>query len=302
MSTAPRLEPITWPTGLVPGPVPGHLILPPAAGGGARLPLIVALHGGDGGDGFAELLAFPLATAWQLGVLPPCLVAVPRSGRSFWIDRRDGSQRWETFLHAELLPALRARPDVDAARKPLLTGISMGGLGALRLAFRHPADFTAVAAVEPGLDRAIAYADLDLAASWFRDEALYRQFFGDPIDPAHYAASNPTALAGSNRDAIVAADLQIRIECGDEDSLGLHDAVAFLHAELERLRIRHEYHSVRGADHLGRSLYWRFVDTLEFLGRTLRRHEPDPAVEALRRMVRESAGYAGLKRVIDGGD
>lgn len=82
-------------------------------------------------------------------------VIAPRTGRSWWIDRvvpafdpRITPERFvvDTVL-AEVARRFRVGPPGVA-----LFGTSMGGQGALRLAYRHPALFPVAAAVAPAID------------------------------------------------------------------------------------------------------------------------------------------------------
>jgi pimeloyl-ACP methyl ester carboxylesterase len=63
------------------------------------------------------------------------------------------SQKWETFLVGEMIPELRRRYGLSTERsRTVVTGISMGGLGSLRLGFDHPEMFGALAALEAGIE------------------------------------------------------------------------------------------------------------------------------------------------------
>jgi len=59
-------------------------------------------------------------------------------------------------------------------------------------------------------------------------------------------------------------------------------------------KIPHEYHLVRGADHVGRTIRARAMEGLEFLARVLNPTPPDPEAEAARK------GLEPLKRAVEG--
>lgn len=284
---------------LVPSPVEVVLVVHPDVASGhadAEVPLVLALHGGGGGAGFAEQLATLAADAWTSGELPPAVLAVPESGRSFWVDTFDGSAQWETFLRDEL-PVRVGDEVASCAGGPVaLLGISMGGLGVLRLAFRTPERFVAVAALEPGVDAARSWTEVDPAATGVRSMELYERFHGSPVDARHYDANHPPAMLDAGADPVARSGLQIYLECGDEDALGLYDAAELLHRQLWDHGIRHEYHLVRGADHIGRTLGPRFAEAIAFLGRVLDPPGPDPAAEAFRAFV----GGDGAAQAVDG--
>src|SRR5580693_9875933 len=80
------------------------------------------------------------------------LIAAPEGKRSFFINSADGSFLYSDFFLQEFLPHMehsyRLRPG-RAARA--ISGISMGGYGALRFAFAHPELFSAVSAQSAAL-------------------------------------------------------------------------------------------------------------------------------------------------------
>jgi S-formylglutathione hydrolase len=81
--------------------------------------------------------------------------ACPLGMRSWWGDRLceefDPQLTPERFLLEHVAPALRERWALPE-RAIGLHGISMGGQGALRLAFKHPLKFPAVAGISSALD------------------------------------------------------------------------------------------------------------------------------------------------------
>jgi dienelactone hydrolase len=103
-------------------------------GGGARLPVLIALHGrGEThSDAFGRNLHLDryLAAAVDSGVAPFAIASVDGGDHSYWHPRRDGDAAG-MVLH-EFLPLLAAH-GLDTSRIGLL-GWSMGGYGALYLA------------------------------------------------------------------------------------------------------------------------------------------------------------------------
>ena len=86
----------------------------------------------------------------------------PRAGRSWWLDRIvpafDAAISPERFVvdtvRAEVERRFGVRPPGIA-----LVGTGMGGQGALRIAYRHPAIFPVVAAIAPAIDFHVAMRD-----------------------------------------------------------------------------------------------------------------------------------------------
>jgi len=82
-------------------------------------------------------------------------VVAPESRRSWWTDRIcdefDPGQTAERYLLDEVLPFIEQSYGSSPPRIALL-GTSMGGQGALRLAYKYPDTFPIVAALSPAID------------------------------------------------------------------------------------------------------------------------------------------------------
>jgi S-formylglutathione hydrolase len=282
----------------VPGPVDVAVYTPPGydARRAQAYPLIIQLHGGGGNsDNIAPLLD-PLEAAIKAGTIPPAVSIMPSAGRSFYMDYKDGSQKWETFILSDLLPHMRANYNVVKGREgTLITGISMGGMGSLRIAFKHPDKFQAVASMEPGIEPALEFKDIKLRDRFWRDQGLFEQIYGKPVDEAYWAANNPATIAKSNPERLVG--LGIYLEAGDQDMFFLHHGTEFAHRILFDAGVSHEYRLVKGAEHVGPSAIPRFLNALDFFGRVLnppKNWTDAPAVAAARQRVdnfKRQAGY-----------
>lgn len=260
---------ITLQSANVPGDVAVSIYTPPGYGLGQALPLMLFLHGGNGSD--QDLLRFTPAidAAISAGVIPPLVIATPSARRSLYMDFRDRSQRWETFIMSELLPHLRGSLALSAERRhSFIGGVSMGGLGSLRLAFKHPESFAAVAALEPAIEPVLSWADVGPNVKFWRPEKVIQPIFGSPVDLDYWAANNPATIASDDPGRLV--NLPIYLDVGDQDMLYLHQGVEFLHRILFDAGVGHEYRLVRGADHVGPSLVPRVLDALGFIGRQIR--------------------------------
>jgi S-formylglutathione hydrolase FrmB len=82
-------------------------------------------------------------------------VVCPQTKRSWWTDRIceefDRTITAEQHVLRNVLPFIESKLGVRPPRIGLL-GTSMGGQGALRLAYKYPARFPAVAAISPAID------------------------------------------------------------------------------------------------------------------------------------------------------
>jgi len=259
-------------TELVPSPIAYRALLP--SGGEISmeegLPLLILLHGGGGDEDFLADMKPVFDKAWGTGALPPLVVVTPAGERSLYLDWKDGSERWETFLMNEFLPHVQERFHTSTERRhTLVAGISMGGLGSLRMAFKHPLTFGAVAALEPGIEAATEWNATTLRDTFYRQDGILEERFGDPVDPDHWAANAPVHLAATEGHRIAASNLAIYFECGDQDMFMLTYGAERLHRLLFDQGISHEYRLVRGADHVGPTIPGRFLDALTFLGKQL---------------------------------
>jgi S-formylglutathione hydrolase len=286
-AAASRLIESKLSTNLVPQPVEFNTLLPDGYDTAtAPLPLLLFLHGGGGDRTFLLRFRPLIDEMWKAGTLPPMVIVTPSAGRSFYMDYKNGSQKWESFLVGPFLDHLRATYKVTRDRRgTMVFGISMGGMGALRMGFKYPEKFSALAALEPGIDPALTWKDVQPRNRFWRSEELMESMFGKPVDDGYWQANNPANLAVAKADALRRADLGVYFEAGDEDAYNLHEAAEFLHRILWEQKIPHEYHLVRGADHVGRTVRARAMEGLAFLARTLSPPPPDPEVEALRQRL-----------------
>ena len=80
------------------------------------------------------------------------LIVAPEGRRTFYINSADGSVRYSDFFLQEFLPYIESKYRIRPGRAGrAISGISMGGYGALRFAFAHPELFSAVSAQSAAL-------------------------------------------------------------------------------------------------------------------------------------------------------
>src|SRR5947209_1333782 len=241
--------------------VPYCVLLPPTydAQKTTRYPVLYFLHGlGEneqillqaGGMNLVE----DLREQNQLGEF---LIVTPAGDRSFYINSHDGRERYEDFLVREFLPQIERRYRIRSGRQYRgIAGVSMGGYGALRLAFRHPELFGSASAHSAALVEklpAVALADSGQTASL----RILGDVFGSPPDRAFWERNNPLTLARTAH----LAGLKIYFDCGSEDNFGFHAGAKALNNLLASRRIPHEFHLYPGghnwpyfAEHLPASL------------------------------------------------
>ncbi|MBW1710857.1 MAG: esterase [Deltaproteobacteria bacterium] len=273
---------------LLPGPVEYAVLLPEDYEESEEdFPLLFFLHGGNGSREFLARMRPLIERLQGQGRLPGMVVVTPSVGRSLYMDYRDGTQKWEGFIIGQFLDHLRQTYKVRSDRQgTLLFGISMGGMGALRLGFKYPDLFGGLAALEPGIEPALAFKDIQIQDRFWRADELFEAVFGKPVDEEYWAANNPANIAQRDAEKIRSSKLGVYLECGDEDYFYLYRGTEFLHRILWDHQIPHEYHIVRGANHLGRTVGPRAMEGLEFLGRVVNPPSADdPEIEMLHKML-----------------
>ena len=241
-------------------------VLFPEAHSGATLPLCLLLHGGMSGRDMLVRSRESITNWWETGDFPPMVVATASTGTSScYLDHPDGSTAWETFVGVRLKEELARRYPLtgDVA----LLGVSMGGYGALKIAFARPEKFTGVAAVEPMIGPALRSAEVRPRNRYYAYGGdLPAALVGPDRDPALFERDNPANRAVRNAERIRAANLPIYLEVGDDDALLFQDGTEFLHRVLWDLDLSHEYRLTAGADHVGASLLPRLRAAFLWLG------------------------------------
>lgn len=265
-----------------------YAVLRPEGQEGHPLPLLYVLHGGGSSCEYLERVAPLVERCWAEGSLPPLVAVTPtapnhEAGRSL----RDEEERWEAALTGSFLDHVRATQGARLERKFTMScGPSMGGRTSLLLALKHPELFGAAAALAPGIQPVLDFAELDLRELFWLGPQALKDAYGTPEGAACWRANNPAAIARDQAERLRGLELALYLECGDRDSLGAHRGAEFLHRVLFDHGVSHEYRLVRGADHVGPSLEGRFRDALAFLGKALAPPAPaDPALIAFRGRV-----------------
>lgn len=224
-----------------------HVWLPPGyvdAEPARRYPVLYWLHGSGGGVAGIAPVARWFDTAVREGRLPPLLVVFPNGlADGMWCDSRDGRTPVETVLVREIVPRIDALFATVARREGrLLEGFSMGGYGALRLAFVHRDLFAAASSLGGGpLQRELVATPRANEAR--RLQVLHRVYGGDQ---AVFRQQSPWQLASEHADALRGAT-RIRLLVGDRDET--LPANRDLHAHFERLGLPHAYEEVAGVPH-----------------------------------------------------
>ncbi len=196
------------------------------------LPLVLLLHGVYGSHwawvfkGAAHRVLHRLVTE---GAVPPMMLAMPSDG--LWGDG-SGYLRHTTADYARWIvdevPALAGQVQPGCIGAPLfISGLSMGGYGALRLGARHAERFAGISAHSSITD--------------------FRQMEGFVEEPMTDFKLEAGEVSGVLEAMLASRALlpPIRFDCGTEDSLVGYNRV--LHHELDAAGIPHTYEEHPGA-------------------------------------------------------
>jgi len=190
------------------------------------------------------------------------LLIAPEGAGSFFINSADGRDRYGDFFLTEFLPYVESRYRVIRGRKDRgITGLSMGGYGALRFAFAHPELFASVSAQSPAL---ITESATEMNADLRNGGPLANLVggvFGNPVNAAHWRQNSPFNLARKNQVQI--RHQAIYINCGQQDEYGFAAGAARMHKQLSDEGIQHEFHLYPGG-HSGNYFLSHLGETFEF--------------------------------------
>jgi len=260
-----RAECNSLPSKILARAVPYCILLPPSydAEKTRRYPILYLLHGlGDneqmlvhsGGMNLVEDL-------WEQHQLGEFLIVTPAGEASFYINSRDGKHRYEDFFLQEFMPGIEKRYRAQAGRKSRgIAGISMGGYGALHIAFRHPQLFCAVGAHSAALLEALPKISAPDSRQLGRLRVL-GSAFGSPFDASFWTRNDPVTIARTAN----LSGMKIYFDCGSEDDFGFDAGAEALDKLLTSRHIPHEYHLYPGghnwsyfAEHLPALLEFQF--------------------------------------------
>jgi S-formylglutathione hydrolase FrmB len=252
-------------------------LLPPsfAANKTKTFPILYLLHGlGDNeqtliNSGIWNMVE-DLQSQKQIGEF---VIVTPAGGRSFYINAKAPAptakaaksrlSNYEDFFIKEFVPQIERKYHAGGSRsRRAIAGISMGGFGALRTAFKYPQMFSAVAAHSAALIEKMPRGAENTPVGM-----ILGSVFGSPFDPAYWESQSPFAFAQSQSLANLRG-LKIYFDCGDQDSYGFDTGARALDALLTKRKVAHEFHIYPGGHD------WPYFSahlpaSLEFVSKTL---------------------------------
>jgi S-formylglutathione hydrolase FrmB len=174
------------------------------------------------------------------------LIIAPEGKSSFYINSADGRVRYSDFFIREFIPYIESHYSIRRERSArAISGVSMGGYGALRFAFAYPELFSSVSAQSAAL---IAEPPRQTEATRTPTplSGLFGAVFGNPVELHHWNQNSPFVLAKQNRTQIRTTGLSIYFNCGREDEFEFDKGAAELDRQLQTEAIRHEFHLYSG--------------------------------------------------------
>ena len=171
------------------------------------------------------------------------IVAIPNGGTSFYTNTRDGSEKWEDAIVTEFIPLIESSYRVIASRATRgISGTSMGGYGALKIAMKHPDLFGSASAHSAVLLQDLSAAKVS-AGRLQRFQDMFDKIYGINQDLSYWEANNPMTLA---KDTKKLNGLKLYFDCGTEDDYGFDLGARQLDEMLTRAGYAHESHLYPG--------------------------------------------------------
>jgi len=217
-----------------------NVYLPPdyATDANRRYPVVYWLHG-LGGNETSGVFPADVDAAVRAGAIPPLIVVSANGGaRTRYHDSADGRIMADTLIAKELVAHVDKTYRTIASRAGRsVQGISMGGNGALKFAFKYPELFGSVVAFAPAL------VDGDWMATNDR-EFLDTMFAGDAD---RYQREIAASVLRHNAEEVRRRGVEVLIVVGTADAL--LERVRAMHRLLGELKLRHEYVELETVPH-----------------------------------------------------
>ncbi|MBV8476401.1 MAG: hypothetical protein JOZ36_07025 [Acidobacteria bacterium] len=250
-----------------------------AAGAKQKYPVLYFLHGlGESEkslfDSGGWTLIDDLHQELRIGEF---LIVAPEGKSSFYINSANGRFRYSDFFVGEFMPYIESRYNIRRRRSDRgITGVSMGGYGALRFAFAFPRLFGSVSAQSAAL-MTESPQELNAAGrSGLPMAEVLASVFGAPVNVAHWRENDPFLLAKKNQREL--RGQAIYFNCGTSDEYNFEIGAQALDKQLTAEHISHEVHFYPG-DHSLEYFFDHVGETLEFHSRVFdsaSRHSPKP--------------------------
>ena len=210
-------------------------------------PVLYFLHGMNGNEREFERRGVAAAVAKMRGEgkIGEFIIVAPAGENSFYLNAKNGV-RYEDAIIKDLIPYVeKTYRTINTRDGRAIQGLSMGGYGALMLAFKHPELFSSVTAHSSAL-----FVELpDTSGTDRRAQFLSRligNMYGNPPDVEYFKANNPINLAETNAAAIKKSGLKVYFDVGEQDRYGFQPSNKTLDELLTKSGVAHEFHMFPG--------------------------------------------------------
>jgi len=211
-----------------------------------RYPVLYYLHGlGDNEQSLLNSGGWDIISELRSqGKVGDFIILAPSAGHTFYVNSEDGKVRYEDFFIKELMPQMEKKYRATGTRATRgITGVSMGGYGALRFAFKYPDDFAAVSAQMPAL---IADLPKNISSGGPGSPGgMLGGVFGSPFDRAYFDRNNVFHFASTDSMAAL-KQMKIYFDVGNNDDYGFEQGAQELDRLLKSRGIPHEFHIYPG--------------------------------------------------------
>ncbi len=206
-------------------------------------PVIYALHGMFENSAFLERrgLTPQIEDLVKAGTAPNAIFVTVDGGNNLFVNSTKG--KYQDMVTKDLVEYIDKNYRTIARREGrALLGVSMGGYGALNIAFSHPEVFGVVATHSAMLLTEIPTLEAGARGGQMR---AFTGVFGEPVDPAVWKADDPLELAKTVDAKKVPA---LYFDCGGQDRYGLFKGNEALHTILDSRKIANDF-SISPGDH-----------------------------------------------------
>jgi enterochelin esterase-like enzyme len=232
-------------------------------------PVVYLLHGySDNETAWVQFGEVNLAADRAIASreIPPMIIVMPDAKVTFYINDAAGKDRYEDMFFQEFIPHIEKTYRIRAKKEfRAVSGLSMGGYGALVYALHHPDMFIACAPFS--------------AAVWTDEEVMKMPYSSFNKRMERMGCDSTNRLCENWRKNSILdlvktlpkekiETVRFYIDCGDDDFLVKGNMA--LHALMVDLKIKHEFR-IRDGEH--NWLYWRtgITDVLKFIGESFHR-------------------------------
>ncbi|MEY8847483.1 alpha/beta hydrolase [Psychroserpens sp. XS_ASV72] len=200
----------------------------------------------------------------------PMVVIMPDGDDRLYMNKEDGSYPYEDMFITEFIPLIESKYRIKKNKKQrAICGLSMGGSGALRLAFKHHDIFGVSVAFSAGISTEEEIAN--------EASETFEPYFGR-ISPSVIGKKGKDRLNSTIEDydvlhwvkhtnANILKSIQIYFDCGDDDFVTVGNAQ--LHILLTQKGIPHEYRVKDGSHDWN---YWKTAlpDGIRFISKAIK--------------------------------